>query len=284
VDLNQDTSQSLLIAGTHRSGSTWLANLINSQLHYRFIFEPVRHAKDTTFSAYNRRYVQPSSEDIDLRQQFERLLSGQEQNYHLNRKNQHLFCHGRLLKDVSINLLLKWVSQEFSSVPIIYIIRNPFLVVTSCLKMNWLLAKEPEFWLNQEALMAEHLRAYRRLIHHSKTVVEKFTLEWCILNFVPLRQFGQDEWKLVFYDELVRNPEQEIESIFAYLKMPYKRSILKKIATPSHTAEEEVKDRRQLLDKWKTALLPQEQKTIEYYACEFGLNRYLTTTNEGRSE
>lgn len=275
IDTNHDLERSVIIAGTHRSGSTWLANLVNHQLHYRLIFEPFRHAKKRELKIHRRRYLRPGTEHDELRQHFAALLQGTERNYHLNRKNNRLVCHGRLLKDVSINLLLKWVRLEFPSVPIIYLIRSPFQVVHSCLSVGWLSPKKPSRWLEQEVLMADYLEPYRWLIAESETRVERFALEWCILNYVPLQQFQAGEWKLVSYRSLLRQPEQTLKEICAYLGIPYRQSVLEQVAVPSHTAEAAVDDRDHLLEKWKHALSESEVKVIERYTREFQLERYL---------
>ena len=275
IDTNHEIGQSVIISSTHRSGSTWLANLVNHQLRYRMIFEPVRHARKRTLKVHRRRYLRPGEKNEALKQSFESLLRGTERGYHLNRRNSRLLCHGRLLKDVSINLFLKWLRLEFPPVPIIYLIRSPFQVVHSCLSVDWLTPREPAFWLGQEALVRAYLRPFTRLIAGTQTTVEKLVLEWCILNFVPLRQFGPNEWKTVTYSALVRRPAPELEGICTYLGIPYRKSVLEQVAVPSHTAERSVQDRERLLQKWKSSLSQSDVDVIERYASEFGLERYL---------
>lgn len=275
IDTNQEVGRSAIIAATHRSGSTWLANLVNHQLRYRLLFEPIRHARKRTLKRCRRRYLRPGEKNEALEKSFEKLLRGTERDYRLNRKNSRLICHGRLLKDVSINLLLGWLRLEFPVVPIIYLIRNPLQVVHSCLSVDWLTPREPTFWLDQETLVHDYLHPYTRLIKETQTTVEKLVLEWCILNFVPLRQFGPNEWKVVTYSALVRQPERELKQICAYLNVPYRKSVLERVTVPSHTAETAVHDRGRLLEKWKGVLSQTEVDVIERYASEFGLERYL---------
>jgi hypothetical protein len=275
ADRNHDIHQSLLIAGTHRSGSTWLANILNHSLHYRFIFEPIRHTHEKSLRRFRRQYIRPGQENVHLKQYYGDLLTGAESNYHLNRKNVTFFCQGRLLKDTSINLQLKWLRQEFPFLPIIFIIRNPFLVVRSCLKADWLHPYEPDFWLTQEELMEDYLQPYVKLISNSQTDAERYMLEWCISNFVPLQQFRHNEWKVIFYDSLVLNPADELKGLFSYLEKGYEESVLEKLSLASHTAEDDVKDRQYLLNKWRASLSLKEQAMIKHYVNEFYLERYL---------
>jgi hypothetical protein len=180
-----------------------------------------------------------------------------------------------LLKDTSINLHLKWLLQEFPFLPIIFIIRSPFLVLTSCLKANWLHPHEPDFWLGQEDLVEDYLQPFVKLISKSKTDAEKYMLEWCILNFVPLQQFQSNEWKVISYDFLVQNPAYELKELFHYLEKSYEESILEKLYLASHTAEEDVQDREFLLNKWRASLSLEEQTMVLHYAGQFGLEPYL---------
>jgi hypothetical protein len=275
ADTNHDMHQSLLVAGTHRSGSTWLANILNHSLHYRFIFEPIRHAREKSLQRFRNHYIRPGQKNDNLKQYYEDLLTGAESNYHLNRKNVTFLCQGRLLKDTSINLHLKWLLQEFPFLPNIFIIRSPFLVLTSCLKANWLHPHESDFWLGQEDLVEDYLKPFVKLISKSKTDAEKYMLEWCILNFVPLRQFQNSGWKVISYEFLVQNPAYEIKELFHYLEKSYEESILENLSLASHTAEEDVKDREYLLNKWRASLSLEEQTMVVYYASEFGLEPYL---------
>ena len=275
IDLNRDIAHGLVIAGTHRSGSTWLADLVNSQLHYRLIFEPVEHSQDPAIAAINRVYLRPGTENPYVRERFANMVTGLERSYNLDKHNAQLICRGRLIKGVSMGLMLKWFRTEFPLVPMLFIVRNPLLYVASSLRMDWLQPIDPEFWLNQADLVADHLGPYVDLIESARTDAEKFTLEWCILNAVPLSQFMVDEWHVVVYDDVVSSPERSLRDIFTYLERPFTDAILARVEVPSHTAEESVQDRTRLLVKWREVLGADDEVAIRRYVEAFGLERYL---------
>lgn len=276
IDLNHDLDHSLLVAGTHRSGSTWLAELVNSRMHYRLVFEPVEHARDAAISAVNRQYLRPGTDLPYLRHRFGNLLTGTERSYYLDKHNTQFVCRGRLIKGVSMSLMLKWFRTEFPEVPILFLIRDPLLYVASSLKMDWLQPIEPSFWLGQRELMFDHLGPHVDTIAGATTDVEKFMIEWCILNAVPLRQFSDDEWHIVSYSNVVNKPEQSLRDIFTYLRVPFDDAILARVNVASHTAEESVRDRARLLVKWKDVLRPEDEETIHRYAVGFGLEQYIS--------
>lgn len=61
-------------------------------------------------------------------------------------------------------------------------------------------------------------------------------LLWCIENYIPLKQFQLGELHLVFYENLVRCPENEIKRLFEFLDRPLYQSVLKKLNRPSAQA------------------------------------------------
>jgi hypothetical protein len=44
-DLNNDFRNTIFLAGTGRSGTTWLSNIINYKNEYRYMFEPFQSKK-----------------------------------------------------------------------------------------------------------------------------------------------------------------------------------------------------------------------------------------------
>jgi hypothetical protein len=44
---------------------------------------------------------------------------------------------------------------------------------------------------------------------------------WCASYWVPFHQFSQDELYLLFYEDLLSNPDTELENLFAFLGHTY---------------------------------------------------------------
>ena len=69
-------------------------------------------------------------------------------------------------------------------------------------------------------LMADYLSPFKALIEKtskSGDYIEKQILIWCILNYIPLLQFKSNPICVVFYEDLLNNPNHEMEKVEAYL-------------------------------------------------------------------
>jgi hypothetical protein len=99
VDLGKGNHRSsVFLAGSGRSGTTWLSQIINHRRRFRYVFEP-----------FNPREVVPFAH----------------------------FARRRLIKDIRANLLLGWMRANFPGMPIILLLRHPCAVVTSRLALGW---------------------------------------------------------------------------------------------------------------------------------------------------
>jgi hypothetical protein len=62
---------------------------------------------------------------------------------------------------------------------------------------------------------------------------ERHLFLWCIDNFVPLRQFGTGEIHLAFYENLLMNPKDELQSLFTFLGEGLDDGVYNKLGRPS---------------------------------------------------
>jgi hypothetical protein len=273
IDLNHSVDKSLLISGTPRSGSTWLANLLGEMLGYRLVFEPLTHGTDG-IERYEARYLRVEASDQELQERFERLLTGAARDRALDTRNRQALARGRLVKGVATNLLLSWFQRQFPSVPVVYIVRHPLLVVSSYLQMSWLDPKPPEHWLEQDELMTDHLAPFEAVIASADTRLKQSALEWCVLNYVPMRQEHSPNLVQVRYEELVQEPQRVLNDLSIFLGLPERVLDAKRIETPSHTAESSVADRSSLMDAWRLRLSEEDVLEVDRFVREFGFDEY----------
>ena len=272
IDLNHSLDSSLLVSGTPRSGSTWLANLLIEFLRFRLIFEPIALGEGE-MQRYEYRYLRTTDPDPYLRSRLESLLTGREPDP--SARNRQVLARGRLVKGVATNLLLGWFRQQFPTVPVVFTVRHPLLVVGSYMKMSWLTPKQPAHWLTQEELMADHLEPFRRTIESAVTPLRRSAVEWCVLNYVPKRAENRQDWIQVRYEDLVLEPELTLANIVRQLGIPDRGFRWSRISAPSHTAETSVGDRATLVDTARSGLSDSERKEVEWCVREFGLDEYL---------
>lgn len=213
----------LWLIGDGRSGTTWVSSVINHHRRYREMFEPFhpRVLKDIEAFRSNG-YIRPDDQHESLRRIAARVFSGKLTHRRVDRDSRPVLYRGLLVKDVFANLFAYWVRRQFPDVKILLLIRNPFMVALSKLrKREWSWTTEPLDLLNQPDLFDDFLRPLEDLIRTvsgRNDYVQNQILIWSILNWVPLVQFRADDLHVVFYEDMLADPEQEVTHIMRYLR------------------------------------------------------------------
>ncbi|HEU4848388.1 MAG TPA: hypothetical protein VFT03_09325 [Rubrobacteraceae bacterium] len=137
VDLG-DHRSSVFLAGSGRSGTTWVSGLINHRNAYRFVFEPFRQDKVGICENFGRKQYLRSG---DRREEYlgpaRTILTGGLRSLWTDRFNEKLVARRRLIKDIRANLLLGWMRANFPGMPIVLLLRHPCAVVASQLALGW---------------------------------------------------------------------------------------------------------------------------------------------------
>lgn len=235
VDLARgDYLRSVLIAGSGRSGTTWLAGLVNHDRSYRRVFEPFHPGKVREFGAFrSKQYLRPDDRREEYLGPVRRALAGELGSRWADRGGP-LFARRRLIKEIRGNLLLGWISANFPGMPVILLLRNPRDVVSSRLALGWKdnLAETME----QEDLVQDHLLPMEAEIRAASDPFERHLFLWCIDNYVPLRQLSPGDIHLCFYENLLTDPEHELRSLFAFLGEPLDPRVYALLRRPSPTS------------------------------------------------
>jgi Sulfotransferase family len=211
--------RAVFVAGTGRSGTTWLANLLNYDNRYRYLFEPlhptyidaVRH-----FDLYQ--YLRPGDRRAEFLEPVRRILSGRIRDPRIDKLNRRSVATRRLVKDVFANLYLGWLREAFPSVPIVMILRHPMAVADSQRKLDhyiWL--QHASSLLEQPDLVADFLGPFVDEISRVTDPFEAAIVIWALVYLVPLRQLGPGQVHVCFYEHLCERPEEEIAGIERYL-------------------------------------------------------------------
>jgi hypothetical protein len=235
IDHDADYRKSVMVAGMGRSGTTWLADLLNYRNDYRVVFEPFNHrrvALAVNFS--DHQYLRPSDDDYRYVEPARAILTGLVREHWVDRFNHRLIAHRRLVKDVRVNLILRWMRVHFPGMPIVLIARHPFAVAASRLSKGYDVDLQHEF-LAQRALVEDFLQPYRDALLACRTPFERHVAAWCIEVGVPLSQFAEDEICLVLYEDLCKKPAEVLQKTFAFIGNAFDRSALRSLTRPSHT-------------------------------------------------
>lgn len=255
VEKNKDISNTVLLAGVPRSGSTWISNIINHNTEYRYIFEPFfpKYVKPFRTLKY-RPYLPPHDSSPELFALFERILQGRIRHFWTDRFNKKVFCSKRLIKEVRINLLLKWLKTNFPDLRVVLLLRHPFAVAHSLVTLSW--PSHLDAYLTQPRLVADFLRPFEKELKQCQGDFEKHVCAWCIQNYVPLMQFKDHDHSdlyIAFYEKFCINPIAETKALFKWLDQDCSTIVgsnLKKTSETSKVVLDSVSG-EDLVLKWK---------------------------------
>ncbi len=268
-----DYRQSIFLAGTGRSGTTWLEEILNYNNSFRIMFEPFHSKKVSILKEWNyRQYLRPDNQEEKYLRPANFILNGRIRNKwidHLNTK--HLTSH-RIIKDIRANLILNWIKKNFPEIPIIFIIRHPCAVANSKIKLDWDI--DLGNYLQQNKLMKDFLNPFKEQLENVIDTFEKHIFMWCIENYIPLRQFNKGEILIVFYESLCKNPEKEAERVFAFLGKNVPVNILQIASNPSKLSRKDsaIVSGENPLNLWRKYITKKQIKRALEILSIFGLN------------
>jgi sulfotransferase family protein len=238
INPNPDVRRSILVAGTARSGTTWLADLIASQIPSRILFEPFNPELVSDYSRFHYfQYMRPGIQNPDFYTFAQKVFTGEIHNRWIDRQNERIISKFRLVKEIRANLALKWLHDNFPEVPILFMMRHPCAVVSSRMELGWATDRDIDPFLSQPQLVEDHLDPYLDLIRSAGNSEEKHAVIWSVSNLVPLKQFRSDELKVVYYENLCTHPEAELPGIFETIGYEFSSALVDTINQPSQTTK-----------------------------------------------
>lgn len=233
------SADTVVLASMGRSGSTFLANIINCENKYRILFEPffsekVSEAIDFVYPLYLR----PDVDDHKYLAPAQMILGGYIHSPWIDKECGSGYPDQLLIKDIRINLFLKWLHNKFHQPKIILLLRHPCAVVQSWLACNFgdgTVARERI--LSSTSLMEDYVtQSIRAEYAKADTAYERLVFFWCLYNQVPLHQFKNEDICVVFYENLFLDAEVELSRLFSFLGMaPSQIAIDKAMTRPSST-------------------------------------------------
>lgn len=278
IDRNPDHRKSIFLAGTGRSGGTWLSEIINQHNEYRFIFEPFHPKRAPWIKPFGeRRYMRPEEHDSAFLDLAQSIVGGRIRHPWTERFNRRLVAHQRLIKEDYANLMMKWLHVNFPGMPLILLLRHPCAVAASFVAHNYKGAVMP--LLDQKKLVEDFLNPYSDEIRRAKDTFEKTMFLWCVETLVPLRQCRHGEIHVVFFENLVQQPEAEIGRLFSYLGKSMDGLNMEKLKLPSLTARRAssaVWTGANRTDGWKKQVSDEQRRRALEILTLFGLNKIYT--------
>jgi hypothetical protein len=285
LDRNPDPKLSILVAGTARSGTTWLGDIIAGQIPCRIMFEPFNADRVPDYRQFNRfQYMRPHDVNARLTRFAKSVMTGRIRDAWVDRRSERILFAFRLIKEIRVSLMLKWLHAQFPCVPLLFVIRHPCAVVQSRMALGWATDADIEPCLSQPALVDDFLQDKLDVIRRANTPEEKHAVVWAIAHCVPLQQFTRGELTTVFYEDLCTQPEIELPRIFSAIQQPFNPKTLSRLHIPSSTSTSRSailtgKDR---VGQWKVSLSTAQIDRILKIVEAFGLGELYADSTTPR--
>jgi hypothetical protein len=261
-----------MIVGAARSGTTWVAEIIDSQIPCRLMFEPFNPERVPEFGPFQHfQYMRPDAEHAELLAFCSQLVSGALRGRWVDRHLTHLDPRLRLIKDIRPLLMLRWFNGRFPQVPLVFLLRHPCAVVLSRMRLRW--ATDEDIWrlLRQPELVTDHLAPFSDVIDRARTDEEKHAVIWCVSNLVPLRQFAAGGLPILHYERLRHEPETEVPRLFQTLGLGFDEHVFGALGRPSRTSQRAVPDAAMDANGWMQALTSTQVRRVLDIVSAFGL-------------
>lgn len=268
-DLGGGPEDAVFVAGSGRSGTTWLADAINYRREYRLVFEPFHPGKVREVSGFGwRQYLRPEDRREEYLEPARRVLSGAVRDGWVDRFHRTFVARRRIVKDVRANLMLGWLCENFPEMPMVLILRHPCAVVESQMALGWRDILDET--LEQRDLVKDHLEP---LLDEALAVRDPFDRRvflWCVENYVPLRQLAPNRIHVVFYENLLTDPATEQRRLFGRLGLDFDEATVPGTKPPSPVSR---KGGSRSVDGWRSVVSGERQRRAVKTLALFGLDR-----------
>lgn len=200
------SNREIYIIGDGRSGTTWASDILNFDNKLTGVFEPF-HGRRCLELSEGRLY--PTNADLDIRQTKKTL---KDLVCDKMERPRGISVSGILIKDISSHLILSKLKDGQNN--IVIILRNPLSVSISKERYGtWHNKRDLQVLLSQ----SHQLRAIEKSCLDKNLISNsflEFVFAWCVLHRIALPSALELDIPIVFYENLLREPEEAIKNLF----------------------------------------------------------------------
>lgn len=209
----------LVVSGTARSGTTWLAEILAAATRSRLMFEPLApHAVPKGLEVPVFPYLRPGERMPVLEAHLQRVFQGRIRDPWVDRQPVTCRPRGRLVKSVRASFMLGWLARRFPDVVIVYVTRDPWSVVRSRIDVDWHPSPDLQALLGEPSLLetlgplADRVRGAQARIEHpagndpNSAIIEANAVLWAVANRIAHADLDEVAAVHVRYETLRADP------------------------------------------------------------------------------
>jgi hypothetical protein len=218
---NKDASMllkdSILVTGSHRSGSTWAGRVLALAPGTRYVQEPFNRETNPLIAGYSLGNMYAHAEDEDCIRLKSCLA-------------QHLapVADERLIvKDPIALFSAPWMEAHYG-IRVVCLVRHPAGFVSSLVKWGWefhfgYLTNQPRLMARFPEDLRERILAYSR--ERQDPLMQACLLWNCLYGFVATEMQRNPGWVILRYEDLARAPVREFRKLYQNLNLPWSEAI-----------------------------------------------------------
>lgn len=289
------TSRPILVTGSHRSGSTWLGQMIGASDAVGYIHEPFNIDRGPgicrTRFPYWFTYIRPGTEGA-VAEDFSRMLDfrynylAQAVSVRSKRQGRVLIRDGGrflryrmrharpLVKDPMALFSAEWIAGTFDA-QVVVVVRHPAAFASSIKLDGW--THPFSHFLNQPALIEDYLSPFEEEIEafsrEEHDILDQAALLWRLVHHtIAEYRTRHAEWLVVRHEDLSREPIDRFGTLFDALDLSYTEKVREAIvqsSNRSNPADRDISGRRFLtrdsranIDNWRRRLTPPEVERL----------------------
>ncbi|MEK7072455.1 MAG: sulfotransferase [Patescibacteria group bacterium] len=223
----------ILVTGSHRSGSTWVGQMLSLAQGVKYVSEPFNPGYGLKIFKSWFIYINDKNE-VKYFQPIKNLLKFKG-NYRFNlpawrywSNNLWPFNKRPLIKDPIACFSAQWLADNFD-MDVIVLFRHPVAFYTSLKRLNWHF--DFSNFLDQGDLMADHLNPFFDLImKENKSYAEEAAILWLCIYYVLDKYIAKNSnWIVKRHEDISLNPINEFKDIYNQLGLNFTNKIKKEI-------------------------------------------------------
>ncbi len=276
----------IIISGTPRGGTTWVNEILRTPNEVFDLWEPLHPFSLEDFHQDGNRfwfdkYLPSGAKCEELEVYLRKLLGGKVITERFLQKNlrfkTYSDCDKLLIKFCRLNEMLPWFLDRFPNYKVLQVDRNPFSVVSSQMKHGaWGLSERTiELYKKRtKSYCFEFYEQFSDIINSISTPEEFLTVNYC-LSVIPRLKAQSKNLKIVKYENLFLNPEEEFNSIFEFFNLQVPSNLQEIIRKPSSTTKQGsniLTSPEDQLVTWKKFLTKEQVENISRILNQFGFD------------